>query len=81
MERDAIDSFVELYLEEKQGTPEYQAAKKRLGELRISNSRVNAEIEKRMQGSEYQRKLRSQPKTPAGRNRRTVMESYAGLGK
>lgn len=81
MERDAIDSFVELYLEKKQGTPEYQAAKKRLGELRISNSRVNAEIEKRMQGSEYQRKLRSQPKTPAGRNRRTVMESYAGLGK
>jgi hypothetical protein len=72
----AIDDFIRAY--EKKGAPEYQRARKRLSELKITPRRVLEEIKKRKAGSEYERKMR-ESRTRSGAERRKILQGYGSM--
>jgi hypothetical protein len=76
----AIDAYIDARERYSPGDREYKAALDRLRKLRITQSRVIAEMRKRRQGSAFERKMK-EGKNQKAREKREAMSGYAEMGR
>jgi hypothetical protein len=74
----AIDAHIDARERHSPGDPEYKAAVEGLRKLRISASRVAAEMRKRRGGSAFERKMK-EGKGQKARERREFLGNYSGM--